>query len=80
MKITIAPTQTFSTVDGTRARIWKGTTEEGIEVLLTVTRIIVPAALDQTAFMRTLHETAPPHEAREVPLSELLAIPMRLIL
>lgn len=56
------------------ARIWEGTTERGIKVVVAVTRIAVPEGQDQSQFQAELREmAAPTAEAVE-------AFPLRLLI
>ena len=60
MKLTIESTGVLATVDGVRCRTWKGKTESGIEVIVLVHRMMVPAAVDQEPFERELTEQVSP--------------------
>jgi len=64
MRITIEPTEKLTTYNGAPARLWKGTTDGGIEVHVFVTGLAVPLTADASAFERELRETAPPTELR----------------
>lgn len=79
MKITIQPTDKLVTlVDGDNempARLWEGTTENGIPVHCWVTRVSVKVTHDQAAFERELQ--AKPFLMAS---ADFAAIPNRLIL
>lgn len=57
------------------ARIWEGTTENGVRVIAFIMRVAVREGDDSTQFENELRETPP---AR--PSSDVAAIPTRLIL
>lgn len=67
MRITIEATEKLTTYNGAPVRLWKGTTEGGVEVHVFVTGIAVPLTADGSAFERELRETAPPAELRHGP-------------
>lgn len=79
MKITIENTNKIvmlkpdPLLDGIPARIWEGTTESGIKVILFVTRIMAPAEADLSQFNAQLEKCS-------APSAEAEAIPLRLIL
>jgi len=77
MKITIESTDnivTLVTDSGTvPARLWEGSTDNGIPVHCFVTGIAVPNDADHSQFERELQE-------RRAPSADVAAIPMRLIL
>lgn len=56
MKITVEATGATQTVNGTPARLWKGKTESGIEILCWIAMIEVSADTDRTEFDRELRE------------------------
>lgn len=55
------------------ARVWEGQTEDGQPVIVFVTRIMTPAAVDQIKFQQDLAEC-------KEPSAEVQALPLRLIL
>lgn len=80
MKITIESTNKIVDLqrDGHRggeiaARIWEGTTDDGVPVHCYIVRIACDKSADQEQFQRDLQETRPPSAA-------VAAIPLRLIL
>lgn len=56
MKITLEATGEFEGVNGTRTRIWKGSDENGLEVIAYIAMVRVDANQDQAAFLRELSE------------------------
>lgn len=62
MKLTIESTDTTTTLDGTPARVWKGTTESGIPCAVFVTLIAVERSEDTAAFAAELANRAEPTE------------------
>lgn len=56
MRITIEATGDIQRVNGVAARLWKGRSESGVEVLCWVTLLGAAAAGDQEAFERELQE------------------------
>lgn len=70
MKIMIESTeQLTTTIDSVRVRVWKGTTEGGVECFVFVHGIAVHKDADSIAFDHELLEMLQP---RLVPLSEVL--------
>lgn len=67
MKITLEKTAAFADLSGNvKARIWRGTTETGIEVHAFIALIAVDQADDRAAdFLRELTEVAPRVEQHE---------------
>ncbi|MGE0605519.1 MAG: hypothetical protein AB7O62_00225 [Pirellulales bacterium] len=62
MKMQIESTDQITTIDGAEARLWRGTTEEGIDCLVFVTRVAVRKEEDQSSFERELREQGVPAE------------------
>lgn len=60
MKIEISPTPVLANVRGAPARMWKGRTDKGVEVVVYVTALQVKNEADTADFERELLETAPP--------------------
>lgn len=60
MKLTIESTDQLTTIDGVPVRVWKGTTERGVECVVLVHRIAVHKAQDQAQFEAELFEQLPP--------------------
>jgi hypothetical protein len=54
MKLTIEPTGRFEAVSGVQTRMWKGTTERGVEVELYVALVRARSELDQTELEQAL--------------------------
>ena len=79
MKITIVPTSTLTEMDGIPVRLWTGQTDQGIPVLLAVHRVMVREDQRQEEFRAALHECCPPSEDRRQPLSQVTAIPFRML-
>jgi hypothetical protein len=72
MKLSIEATGTIERVNGHPARVWKGTTESGIEVTCWIPIIRVRRDADNTQFER---------ELREIEVNrELVSIDMRMVL
>lgn len=61
MKLTISPTSQIVDLNGTEARVWEGTSDDGASVTLFVVRVAV-AGRDMEAFDRELKACAPPSE------------------
>ena len=74
MTLTIESTDTWTTIDGRPARLWRGTTPEGREVHVFVGMLAVADPAAQAELERDLMLVLPPAEMREVPLK---AIPWR---
>jgi hypothetical protein len=75
VKITIEPTDMIVDIDHVTARIWEGTTDDGVPVMCFITRIS-PQTHDEAVnrrFAAELQETRAPSLAAQV-------IPLRLIL
>jgi hypothetical protein len=70
MKITIVPTETLTTIDGGRCRLWEGITDRGVACKVFVCRVAVRDDQDTEEFERTLQEQLPP--GRTFPLSMIL--------
>jgi hypothetical protein len=73
MKVTLTSTDKIVHLNGVPARIWQGTTENGVELHAYITRVAVVHDADATEFERDLQEC-------EAPRADLGAIPLRLIL
>jgi len=73
MKITLESTSRVVTINGIPARLWQGTTANGIPCHAFITRIGVDRTLDATEFERDLTETTPLR-------ADLAVIPLRMIL
>lgn len=56
MKITITPTGEFHTVNGVRARVWKGVTDKGVACTLYIPLVQVRRDADNAAFEAELRE------------------------
>ena len=74
MKVTLESTDKLVTIDGLPARIWQGTTAQGIACHAYITRIAVASSLDAAEFDRELQTTAPLRPELDA------AIPARLVL
>jgi hypothetical protein len=70
MKLTIEATERITSIDGVKARAWKGVTERGVPVVVFVHRIAVDNSRDSGELDRELVETLPP--GRDVPLIDAL--------
>lgn len=57
MKIILESTGKIETVQGVRARIWRGKTESGIEITCWIPIVQVHKDADQSEFERELRET-----------------------
>ena len=57
---------------GTKARVWKGTTENGIDFEMVVVRVAVDRTADTAEFERDLQEHAPPAAVSAFPLRMIL--------
>ena len=85
MKITIESTEQLVEVDTGRGtvqgRLWKGTTESGIEVICVVTRIGITSDADQKQFeleLKACPRTELHAKPQAIPLP--LVIPLRMII
>lgn len=74
MKMTIESTSRIVHVNGVPARIWQGTTEAGVAVVVAVTRVAVGKGDDAHELERDLVEHAPPNAAA------VEAFPLRMVL
>lgn len=74
MKMTVESTTRIVHVNGVPARIWQGTTEDGVAVVVAVTRLAVAKAADAHEFERDLVEHAPPG------VDAVQAFPLRMVL
>lgn len=70
MKVTAVPTSTITTIEGVQARVWKATTEDGVEFMMFVVRCAVPEDADQQQFQVHLKSMPEPQQA---PLSRVLS-------
>ena len=73
MKITIESTTKISSLNGIDCRVWEGTSERGVPVIVFIPRIMVKNTDDCTQFETELKEQQRPSVAVE-------AIPLRFIL
>lgn len=74
MKLTLEPTDRIVTMNGqVKARLWQGTSEDGVPVVATIAFVQVDKAHDNTRFERELVE------GLVVPRPDTLAIPLRLL-
>lgn len=71
MKIVIESTDQLTHIEGVPVRVWKGTTEGGVECIVLVHRLAVERAKDTSEFERELHEQMPP--GRVVDLRRVLS-------
>jgi hypothetical protein len=62
MQIQIEPTPDIVDFDGAPARVWLGTTDQGIEVKLFIRAVMVRADKDCSQFQEALKEIPPPRE------------------
>lgn len=61
MRITLHSTDRLTTVDGARCRVWHGETEDGVQCVAFVTRVVVRAGDNRVRLDRELLERqAPP--------------------
>jgi hypothetical protein len=69
MKLTLTPTNIFTTHNGVAVRVWEGVTEDGVPCQFFVASLRVSAEHDATAFNNALKEIDPPIEIhmRELP-------------
>lgn len=77
MKITVESTSEIVTMNGVRARVWRGATGSGAEVIVFITRIGVAESArpeERAAFERELEGASTPR------LGGIGPIPLRLIL
>ena len=74
MKITVESTTKIVELNGVPARVWEGTTESGIPVHCSITRIACHREADGTEFERELREQRAPMNP------DIKAYPLRLIL
>lgn len=56
MQIAITPTGRFTSVEGTRCRIWTGTTDKGVPCELMIAFVQVKCDEDNAEFERALRE------------------------
>ena len=70
MEIIITSTKTLTTIDGVPVRVWKGTTQGGINCYVFVHRLAVRPDQDSGEFDCELFQQLPP--AEHVPLAEVL--------
>lgn len=56
MKLTIAPTGQFQTVNGTTTRLWRGTTDKGTEVECFIALVRTPRMPDSSELDHALKE------------------------
>lgn len=66
MKIMIESTPTITEYNGARVRMWKGTTERGVECTLYIAGVQVNRADDTEQFEQELQETSGPPELQQV--------------
>jgi hypothetical protein len=71
MKIAIQSTSKIVEINGVPARVWEGTTENGVDITCLVTRIAVKRDADCSQFERELTEVKAP---------EINAWPLRMVL
>lgn len=62
MKITAAPTEQITRVDGQPCRVWHAVTENGVKFLMFVSRVAVAPEEDATEFERDLAQMPAPRE------------------
>ncbi len=62
MRLSIEATEVLTTVDGSRVRLWRGTTEGGRPCDVFVARVGADDDVAQAELERALAETGPPHE------------------
>ncbi len=60
MKVTAVATEQITEIDGVTARVWKGTTENGVEFIMFVARVAVHKDADPAEFERELKSIPPP--------------------
>jgi hypothetical protein len=60
VKLTLESTNQITTINGAKARVWKGRTEKGVACVAFITNIGVPRGADSAEFERELVETQPP--------------------
>ena len=70
MEIIIKSTEILTTIDGVSVRVWKGTTQGGIDCYVFVHRLAVCHDQDRGEFDCELFQQLPP--AEHVPLAEVL--------
>ncbi len=63
MEIRISPTPVITEINGARARLWKGETDNGVECHVYVIGIAVAEGQDHAAFERELATIPPPAES-----------------
>ena len=73
MKLTIENTDRLVQINGIPARVWEGTTENGIAVQVLVTQVAVHRDDDQAQFLTELAEQRPLE-------AEISAFPLRMVL
>lgn len=73
MKITIESTTKIVNANGIDCRVWEGTTERGVQVVVLVPRIAVKNRLDTSQFEAELQE-------QKAPSAHAEAFPLRMIL
>lgn len=70
MRIQIESTDQITKINDVPVRVWKGTSEAGIDCFVFVHRLAVHKSLDASQFDAELKEQLPP--AHNVPLSAVL--------
>lgn len=74
MKLTLTPTETIQLVDGSPARKWEGTTEQGVPVMAFI-RAVQPQTNDP-AYLRAFEKDL---QSLPTPKKELVSFDMRFV-
>lgn len=66
MKVTLEPTNLFTTVNNTRCRVWQGTTEQGVPIHAHIALVGVDRDQDVAELDRALKEVATPRAELDI--------------
>jgi hypothetical protein len=66
VKLVIEKTETLMPINGSLARVWKGQTESGVQVVCFISRIAIEKNKDLTEFEKELRPCEPPKEWQQI--------------